>query len=124
MFAIIESAFSPRVNNGAMVLRIRQLRQEKGWSQAELGERAGLAPSYVSELERGLKPINTRRLHQIAKALGIEAHELISPQANPLLQELIEIWPSLTQRDQRRLVRLALSFPDPDADDEREPGPE
>ena len=32
---------------------IRRLRQERGWTQVELAERAALSPNYVARLERG-----------------------------------------------------------------------
>lgn len=43
----------------------------------ELGERiGGMSKSYISKLERGLKPINLENLQKIAEALDIDMTDL------------------------------------------------
>ena len=61
-----------------LVLRIRELRERKGWSQAELGRRAGLNHSVVSRAERGEAAITVSTLEKVAKALGVRASSLIA----------------------------------------------
>lgn len=61
---------------------IASQRQQRGWSQTELGERSGLAQEYVSKLERG----GTRRVpfdvvHRIAAALGVSPDLLTGPKS-------------------------------------------
>lgn len=43
----------PAVGIGA---RIRELREKKGWKQADLAERSGLSPSIISQIESGERP--------------------------------------------------------------------
>lgn len=57
--------------------RLRELREDQGWSQRELAERAGVAPATIARTEQGrVKPrgITARKL---AKALGVEPVVLI-----------------------------------------------
>ena len=59
-----------------LTLRIRELRERRGWSQAELGRRAGVAASVVNRIERrGTIALST--LEKIAAALKVSARSLI-----------------------------------------------
>ncbi len=54
--------------------RIRELRQQRGWSLAELAERAGLrSPSYVFHIENGDKIPRAPVARRLAAALGEDA---------------------------------------------------
>jgi transcriptional regulator with XRE-family HTH domain len=55
---------------------IRQLREEKGWTQAELGVYAHLGASTVSLLESGKRKASARTLGRLAEALGVEVGDL------------------------------------------------
>lgn len=55
---------------------IRQFRHELGVSQEELGYRAGLHRTYVSDLERGRRNPTAWTLRQLAEALGVEPSEI------------------------------------------------
>ena len=57
---------------------LQQLRQERGFSQEELGFRSGYHRTYISLLERGLKSPSLRTLFQLARALKVDASQLIS----------------------------------------------
>ncbi len=56
---------------------LREVRQEKGLSQEELADRAGLHRTYISQVERGLKSPSLRSLEEIAQALGVPASALL-----------------------------------------------
>ncbi len=58
---------------------IRRLREEKGLTQRELAERAGLSPSYVNEIENGRKRPSLRVLNRLAGGLGVPAGVLMGP---------------------------------------------
>ncbi len=49
----------------ALGRRIKELRIRRGLTQQQLGERASLAPKYVSELERGLRNPSLTTLHRL-----------------------------------------------------------
>ena len=50
--------------------RIRQLRAERGMSQTELAERAGLVQCHIVRIEQGRYSVGFDTLQAIAKALG------------------------------------------------------
>jgi transcriptional regulator with XRE-family HTH domain len=64
--------------------RIIQLRNQKGLTQQELGDRTGLAPSYVSRIEnRHLEP-RPHTLSKIALALGVPISEIFQERSTQL----------------------------------------
>lgn len=50
--------------------RVRGLREERGWSQEALAERAGLHFTYVSQIERGTRNPTLTVVARLAAALG------------------------------------------------------
>ena len=60
-----------------ITLRLAELRERKGWSQAELARRAGVAASVVSRAERGETTITLENLDKLARALGVGPRSLI-----------------------------------------------
>lgn len=58
------------------MLRIRELRQEKGFTQDELAAIAGLSKTAVSYHEAGKTVPSKRSLAAYAYALGVEVEEL------------------------------------------------
>ncbi len=56
--------------------RLRTLRQGKGYSQEELGFKAGLDRTYISGIERGLRNPSLANISKLAKALGVPIREL------------------------------------------------
>jgi putative transcriptional regulator len=60
-------------------LRLTELRAQKGWSQAELSRRSGVAQSTISRLEAGkLDSVSLPQLEKLAKAFDIHAALLIA----------------------------------------------
>ncbi len=57
--------------------RIRKLRQIKGWTQQELGERAEISYKYLGDIERGKENPTVNVLVKIADAFEIELSELL-----------------------------------------------
>lgn len=58
--------------------KIARLRKAKGWSQQDLGVRAGLHGITVSEIERGVTDPKLSSLEAIARALGVEVADLLN----------------------------------------------
>jgi transcriptional regulator with XRE-family HTH domain len=60
---------------------IRLRRVELDMKRSELAERAGLSYAYVAEIENGTKQASSKALWVLAKALGLEPHELMASAA-------------------------------------------
>ena len=54
-------------------------RAVKGWTQEALAERAGLARTYISEIERLKRNATLDSVERIADALGMDAELLLRP---------------------------------------------
>lgn len=90
------------------MIKVREIRMEKGLSQAELAYRANISRSYLSMIEAGLKHPNARRLHQIAEALGVPVTSLLEEDAERAhLREHMDLVATLTPEDQRTIIDLA-----------------
>lgn len=63
--------------------RIRVARQQKGWTQVELAEAAGLSSNYVARLERGELGASLFVAMKIAEALSVTLDVLVQTQAQP-----------------------------------------
>jgi transcriptional regulator with XRE-family HTH domain len=57
---------------------LRQLREERGWSQEQLAEHADLNRSYLGEVERGCAVPSLLTVDKLAAALGISLSSLIA----------------------------------------------
>ena len=67
----------PRSVKSRFGSRLRQLREERGYSQEELAERAGLSARYIGAIERADVSASVTVLGQVAEALEAEAAELV-----------------------------------------------
>lgn len=56
--------------------RIRQLRNDKEWSQTELGYQSELDKSVIQRIERGTDNSTLKTLIKIADALDVKFYEL------------------------------------------------
>jgi transcriptional regulator with XRE-family HTH domain len=65
------------VNRAAFALILRIHRGQKGLSQEELGNRAGLHRTFISQLERGLKSPTLDSLFPICDVLGVSVSEFL-----------------------------------------------
>ena len=55
----------------ALGQNVRQHREDRELAQEKLAEKAGLDPSYISGIERGLRNPGIRNVARLAKALGL-----------------------------------------------------
>ncbi len=59
--------------------RIRELREQRGWSVRELSRRSKLAPESVSRSERGITEVTITNLSKICTGLGLSVAEFFAP---------------------------------------------
>ncbi len=56
--------------------RVREAREQRGWSQERLADEAGVDRSYMSGIERGVRNVSVLKLARLARALKMPAREL------------------------------------------------
>jgi transcriptional regulator with XRE-family HTH domain len=60
--------------------RMRELREERGLTQTDAAEKAGMTVSQWNDIEKGRKPnVTIETLAAIATALGCDARDLLTP---------------------------------------------
>lgn len=90
--------------------RLRELRDLKRLTQAQLGEKCGVSTKYLGAVERGEQNPTLRVLAKLAAGLEVDLAELVrlGHQADPdvLRAELTAKVKAATEEDLRRLVQL------------------
>lgn len=62
-----------------VAINVGRVRREKGWTQEELAERAGLSARYVGQIERAQASMSVTVLGRVAEALAVSAATLVTP---------------------------------------------
>ncbi len=71
-------------------LKIKDLRQRRGYSYHQLSELTGLSLSYLSDIEKGKKYPKTEKILALAKGLEVDYDELVSIHNNKRLAPVID----------------------------------
>jgi transcriptional regulator with XRE-family HTH domain len=58
--------------------RIRKLRKQHGWTQAEMSEKVGIDRSFLADVERGKRNISILNLYHISKGLRVTLSQLFA----------------------------------------------
>lgn len=70
----------------ALLVRLKALRANRGWTQEEFSENTGISYKYYQALEAGRKPdMRLSTLERLAAAYGIPLHELLTPETPDLV---------------------------------------
>lgn len=59
--------------------RLKQLRTEKGWSQAELGDKLNVSRQTINSIERGKYDPSLPLAFDIAKAFDLKIEDIFMP---------------------------------------------
>lgn len=80
----------PRAKTPMMRMRIAQLREERGWSQAELAHRTGLRIATISAFENGKGNPKLSTLQDLAAAFNVPVLDLFEDEgADPQIAEIV-----------------------------------
>jgi predicted transcriptional regulator/transcriptional regulator with XRE-family HTH domain len=71
--------------------RVRQLRGERGYSQAALAQMLGISPSYLNQIEHDVRPLTVSVLLRITEVFGVDATFFASEDDTRLVAELREV---------------------------------
>jgi predicted transcriptional regulator/transcriptional regulator with XRE-family HTH domain len=71
--------------------RIRQLRGERGFSQAALAQMLDISPSYLNQIEHDVRPLTVAVLLRITDVFGVDATFFASQDDTRLIAELREV---------------------------------
>jgi transcriptional regulator with XRE-family HTH domain len=95
--------------------KLKKVRSERGFSQADLAERSGLKINDISRYERGAVSPNLENFVKIAKALEVSADVLLfdappsavsEPPRNLKLWQRLQEVEALEKNDQEAVLRL------------------
>ena len=71
--------------------RVRQLRSERGFSQAALAQMLDISPSYLNQIEHDVRPLTVAVLLRITEVFGVDATFFSSQDDTRLVAELREV---------------------------------
>lgn len=71
--------------------RVRQLRSERGFSQAALAQMLDISPSYLNQIEHDVRPLTVAVLLRITEVFGVDATFFSSHDDTRLVAELREV---------------------------------
>ena len=88
--------------------RIRQERLKLGWSQEELAEKADLHPSFIGQIERGLRSASFKTLERLGAIFGIKPADFLQSghaagdvyKPHPLERKILGLLKGCSSREQ------------------------
>lgn len=92
----------------ALNLRIKELREARGWSLETLASKIGTSVPHLSQVERGVKNLNNRLIDALARELGGEPFELFSPRQKR--SDIDALLQSLSAEDLARVEAFAAAL--------------
>ena len=76
----------------ALGQNVRRRREARDLTQEKLAEKAGLDPTYISGIERGLRNPGIKNVARLAKALGLSTAELCKGESAIETAETAKTW--------------------------------
>ena len=96
------------MSNAAIGGRIRQVREERGYTREKLAELADISADFLWEVEAGRKSMKVQNLGRIAKALCVSTDYLVYGTApykeNGKLNSMISAMPEDIQKQAEKLL--------------------
>ena len=100
--------------------RVRQLRSERGFSQAALAQMLEISPSYLNQIEHDVRPLTVAVLLRITEVFGVDATFFASQDDTRLVAELREVTMDRDlgiDVDLAEVADMVSAHPDPGARD-------
>jgi transcriptional regulator with XRE-family HTH domain len=94
--------------------RLREARESRGLSQADLAEKTGFQPSAISHFENGRREPSFDTLKTMAEILGVTIDHLLgrdtAPKTGQVAERMFRDFRNLSSNDQQMLADLARSL--------------
>ena len=91
---------------------LQRLRSQRGWTQEQLAEKAGISTSFCANIERGIKGVSLPVLYNLANTLGVSVDYLLYPEQSDArirnIQVLLKDKPESFIISVERLVQLCI----------------
>lgn len=91
--------------------RLKAERGRRGWSQAELADKAGLQPAAISHFETDERTPSFHNLSKLANALNVSIDYLLGRTAEqatgPIADKLFRDFRNLSSTDQEMIAQMA-----------------
>lgn len=93
------------------LIRVERLRH--GWTQEELAEKIDIHPSFVGQMERGLKSASLATLKRLSLIFGIEPADLLKegertaplPETQPVGRKILNLLKGCTAHEQEAVYQ-------------------
>jgi transcriptional regulator with XRE-family HTH domain len=96
-----EAAREDPVDRSEVQSRVVEFREERMWTQGRLAEEAGVSPTTVSGIESGrISRPHFGTVKKLARALGVDPRELLSPRGNGAHRALLSIGWARSSREE------------------------
>src|SRR5216684_1939014 len=79
--------------------RIKYLRDQRKWTQEQLGEKAGLTYKYIGQIERAEVSPSLETLEKLAKAFGMAISKLLNFEQRTLGKTKEDIFQEFSNRE-------------------------
>ena len=94
--------------------RLRGYRNQLGWSQERLAERANLHPTYIGQLERGEKNATLESVEKITSAMDVSLSQLFDKLGesgnDSIASKCYDLVASKTEAEQAQLYKMLLEM--------------
>jgi XRE family transcriptional regulator, fatty acid utilization regulator len=87
----LQREYAERVSKTFVGSRVRQLRSERGFSQAALAQMLEISPSYLNQIEHDVRPLTVAVLLRITQVFGVDATFFAPQDDTRLVAELREV---------------------------------
>jgi transcriptional regulator with XRE-family HTH domain len=95
------------ISDAAFATRLKQLRKDHGYTQAELAKRLEMTPTAISTWERGASKPRMDVVYKMAKLYNVQAGEIVGDTSPNFQDRLVTVWKERRPdiRSQRELER-------------------
>lgn len=101
--------------NAELGKRVRDTRDEKGYSCSDIAEKTGLSDTFIYQVERGEKGISAENLGKLSEALGVSVDYLIFGNVNrDSNDEFLKLFGKFNDTEKKFILKLMKTMDEED----------